>query len=127
MTPEMFNEIFEQQIEESRATLVAKSVEYSRNNDRLWNFKVAANKRNCTPEEANRGMTVKHTVSIDDMVDGLKDGKLPSYEALQEKIGDEINYLILLKAQIMERMMLAPKVTAKKSKYASDKLHHRGE
>ena len=57
-----------------------------------------------SPEKALLGMKTKHTVSILDIVDDLDTGNLPSGELLCEKIGDELNYLILLKALILERI-----------------------
>lgn len=82
-----------------------KSGEYSRNDDKLHNFKRAAGVLGTTPEKALLGMMTKHTVSILDIVDDLEKDKLPSAELLAEKIGDELKYLILLKALIMERII----------------------
>ena len=76
--------------------------EYSRDGDRLWNFKRAGEKRRKTPAEALLDMKVKHDVSIDDMVDGLGRGDIPSVEQVAEKIGDSINYLLLLEGLIEE-------------------------
>ena len=80
-----------------------KNVEYSRNGDKLHNFKVAAKMRNTTPENALIGMWVKQLVSIFDIVNDLKGEELPKRETLAEKITDSINYLILLEALITER------------------------
>ena len=83
-------------------TLCAKGDEYARDGDRLWNFKVAARKLNCHPAEALAGMMVKHTVSVDDIIDGLANGIVPPKELVAEKIGDSINYLLLLEGLIEE-------------------------
>ena len=83
-------------------TLCAKGDEYARDGDRLWNFKVAARKLNCHPAEALAGMMVKHTVSVDDIIDGLARGIVPPQELVAEKIGDSINYLLLLEGLIEE-------------------------
>ena len=83
-------------------TLCAKGDEYARDGDRLWNFKVAARKLNCHPAEALAGMMVKHTVSVDDIIDGLAKGIVPPKELVAEKIGDSINYLHLLEGLIEE-------------------------
>ena len=83
-------------------TLCAKGDEYARDGDRLWNFKVAARKLNCHPAEALAGMMVKHTVSVDDIIDGLARGIVPPKELVAEKIGDSINYLLLLEGLIEE-------------------------
>lgn len=79
-----------------------KGEEYSREGDRLWNFKRAAAKQGNTPAEALMGMKVKHDVSVDDMVDMLKRGVVPSKDMVAEKIGDSINYLLLLEGLIEE-------------------------
>lgn len=84
------------------ATLNTKGEEYSREGDRLWNFKRAAEKRRKTPAEALLDMKVKHDVSVDDIVDALRCGRVPSKEAMLEKIGDSINYLLLLAGLIEE-------------------------
>ena len=78
-----------------------KNEEYSRNNDKLHNFKTAAMIRNITPEDALIGMWLKHLVSVFDIVDDLP--KLPDNSILEEKITDSINYLVLLEALIKER------------------------
>lgn len=78
-----------------------KNEEYSRNNDKLHNFKVAGRILNCSPEEALKGMMIKHLVSIFDIIDDLP--KLPDEEILNEKITDSLNYIVLLEALIKER------------------------
>jgi len=90
-------------LDNCNAVLTVKGEEYSRGGDRLWNFKAAARMRNSTPEEALMGMKAKHDVSVDDMVAGLATGKIPSKEAVAEKFGDSINYLLLLEGLIEER------------------------
>ena len=83
-------------------TLCAKGDEYARDGDRLWNFKAAGRKRNQHPAQALAGMEVKHDVSVDDIIDGLARGIVPPKEFVAEKIGDSINYLLLLEGLIEE-------------------------
>ena len=83
-------------------TLCAKGDEYARDGDRLWNFKAAGRKRNQHPAQALAGMEVKHDVSVDDIIDGLARGIVPPKELVAEKIGDSINYLLLLEGLIEE-------------------------
>jgi len=104
MNNERFEKIFEKRIKLIKQILLQKGKEYSPNKDRLHNFKVAARKRNTTPEDALMGMKIKHDVSVDDIVNNLKKGMLPNNVLLEEKIGDSINYLILLEALIKERL-----------------------
>ena len=44
----------------------------------------------------------KHTVSVYDMIRGLEEGKSYPLELWDEKIGDSINYLLLLAAAVRE-------------------------
>ena len=83
-------------------TLCAKGDEYARDGDRLWNFKAAGRKRNQHPAQALAGMEVKHDVSVDDIIDGLARGIVPPKGLVAEKIGDSINYLLLLEGLIEE-------------------------
>ena len=102
-----FNSLVGQRFNQCGKVLTQKGEEYSREGDRLWNFKRAAAKQGNTPAEALIGMKVKHDVSVDDMVDMLKRGVLPSREMVAEKIGDSINYLLLLEGLIEEEREVA--------------------
>lgn len=95
MTHEQFEKILNERFEKCKATLLRKSKEYASNDDKLHNFKVAANFVSCGPDGALWGFLVKHLVSVRDMI--LSD-TIPSQEMIDEKIGDCINYLILLEA-----------------------------
>jgi hypothetical protein len=83
--------------------LGTKGEEYSSADDRFHNFKVAAAVDGETPEKALWGMWKKHFVSLKDMVDGTAEGQAPEANLLTEKIGDSINYLLLLKGLLIER------------------------
>lgn len=92
-----FNEIVERQVFTCMNTLVKKADEYA-TEDRLHNFKTAAALQECTSAQALAGMMAKHTVSVYDMIEGdVFDPAL-----WEEKITDHINYLLLLKAVLME-------------------------
>jgi hypothetical protein len=105
----MDNKTFENFVEDRialiRKVLKSKGKEYSPHTDRLHNFRRAATLRKTTPEDALLGMKVKHTVSIEDIVENVKQGKLPTIELLAEKIGDEINYWIILEIIIKEKIL----------------------
>ena len=104
MTADVFNELVEKRLTICKVTLSRKKEEYSREEDRLHNFKVAASFEGVTPEMALRGMLTKHVVSLYDIVDDIEFlRKLPSKEMLNEKITDWINYALLLEALIEER------------------------
>ena len=110
MNAEDFDKIVADRMAWCRQTLCAKGDEYAREGDRLWNFKVAGRKLNCHPAQALAGMMVKHTVSVDDIIDGLSRGIVPPRELVAEKIGDSIDYLLLLEGLIEEARREVPEV-----------------
>ena len=110
MNAKDFDEIVTARMDWCRQTLCAKGDEYARGGDRLWNFKVAGRKLNCHPAQALAGMMVKHTVSVDDIIDGLSRGIVPPKELVAEKIGDSIDYLLLLEGLIEEARREVPEV-----------------
>lgn len=98
MKSETFDKIVDKQLEFCTKILCNKAVEYA-TDDRLHNFKVAAQLQDITPIQALEGMMAKHTVSIYDMCTSNKDYPLALWD---EKITDSINYLLLLKALVVE-------------------------
>jgi hypothetical protein len=102
MNAKDFDKIVGARLNWCEKTLCAKGDEYARDGDRLWNFKAAGRKRNQHPAQALAGMEVKHDVSVDDIIDGLARGIVPPKELVAEKIGDSINYLLLLEGLIEE-------------------------
>jgi hypothetical protein len=86
-----------------KGVMCKKSEEYSRGDDKLYNFKRASEMSGNNPEECLRGMKLKHDVSLEDMLDDLWDDVEHPQELWQEKLRDEINYLILLWALLSER------------------------
>lgn len=78
-----------------------RSDDYSSGSDRLHNFKRAAAMEMTTPEKALVGMWAKHIVSILDMVDRVEEEE--DLAVWEEKLGDLINYTLLLKALVHER------------------------
>jgi hypothetical protein len=102
MNQETFDAILERRIEKIRSVLASKAKEYAKG-DRLHNFKRAAKFTGDSPAKMCASFMMKHMVSIMDIVDDVKEiGPLPSREMVDEKIGDAINYLILLEALLIE-------------------------
>lgn len=99
MTTEEFKKVLDDTIAQVNQVLGNKAVEYA-TADWLHSFKKAAHLEGKTPEKALTGMMVKHTVSIYDMVQGEDTFPLDKWD---EKIVDHINYLILLKALVVEK------------------------
>jgi hypothetical protein len=104
MNSTRFHKLVEQILNQTRAVLIAKGDEYSTEENKLHNFDKAARISGQTREKALWGMALKHYTSIDDIVNDVETGKLPSEAMLSEKIGDMINYLILLEASIINRL-----------------------
>ena len=102
MDPKLFDEITKARFEHCINLLCSKGEEYSRNNDRLYNFKVAARMAGNTKFEALYGMWLKHIVSIQDMIFDAANGSLPSQKLIDDKLSDNINYSVLFEALIVE-------------------------
>ena len=103
MKTERFNEVLENTLSMCSRTLGFKADEYA-TEDRLHNFKIAAELQNCTPITALAGMMAKHTVSVYDLIQRHEQGIEVSEKLWDEKIGDSINYLILLAALVREHL-----------------------
>jgi len=103
MTTVEFNKLVSDRCEKIVSILSSKAEEYARG-DRLSNFKRAAAALECTSERACIGMWMKHIVSVLDMVDDIERGRGWSMQKWEEKIGDAINYLILLEGLVRERV-----------------------
>lgn len=85
--------------------LCEKAKEYAPGVDRVSNFKQAAAFQSVSPEQALFGMVAKHMVALGDFCREVTAGSKPrSYEQWDEKIGDIINYMILLDALVIERI-----------------------
>lgn len=102
MRTEQFEEVINNRIETCKSVLCSKAEEYA-TDDRLHNFKVAGKLQKCTAVKALGGMMAKHTVSVYDLIDDYEQGEAISKETWAEKIGDSINYLLLLTALLAER------------------------
>jgi hypothetical protein len=95
-----FNEIVDDQLQRCADVLVIKGAEYA-TEDRLHNFKVAAELQGVDILESVAGMMAKHTVSVYDMCGSTEPFALEQWD---EKITDHMNYLILLRAAVIEQL-----------------------
>ena len=96
-----FNRIIEEMVDHCKNTLVRKGDEYAGSaTDRLHAFKVAAALQGVSSRQALGGMMAKHTASIYDWIDD----DIAAHEMADwdEKIGDHINYLLILKTILEE-------------------------
>ena len=95
-----YTESIMQMIDYCKQVLVEKHKEYAPGEtraDHYHNFQHAARLMEVTPQQALAGMMVKHTVSIYDMI---REAKSEPLEKWREKIGDNINYLLILWALV---------------------------
>lgn len=99
MTKEKFDSIANSQLESCKRILIEKGNEYAPSEDRLEHFKRSASLMKTTPRMALFSFLVKHLISIADMCSSTENYTETKWN---EKINDTINYLILLKAIIME-------------------------
>jgi len=102
MNLEQFEKVVDGRLQRIVSILKRKADEYARG-DRLSNFKRAAKILGSSPERALLGMMAKDWVSVLDLIEDLDRGVLAPQWMWEEKIGDAINYLILLEAMGSER------------------------
>lgn len=99
MEQKEFNKIISEQIDLCNELLINKGQEYALTKDRLKSFKDAANLLNVSTKQALCGQLAKHIISIMDMCNAQIDFTDNKWS---EKITDAINYLLLLKAIVIE-------------------------
>lgn len=99
MTPESFEELFDEIVKQERETLCKKRTEYADGESRFINFYDGAHFTGLSPEQTLWCYMAKHLASIREIVNG----KAVTREVLREKIGDARNYLVLLEGMILDR------------------------
>ena len=104
MTPETFIQLSKTLLTKCSNVRNMKKEEYADKDNRLSNFVAAADLNSMSVPEAVMGMMSKHIVSISDMIrDEFRlEDKTFEMKQWEEKIIDNINYLILLYAAIKE-------------------------
>jgi len=117
MTNDTFTHILSARLTNIVATLDKKGREYAPGNevevDRLQNFKIGSRYMNSTPAMTCYCYLTKHLASIEDMITGRL--RLTP-DLIEEKLGDAINYFILLEAILLEQMMFGRVVEVKRAK-----------
>jgi len=86
--------------------LKTKGKVYTGDKNRFKNFNEASDILQCEPEEALVGFMTKHIVWLFDFVRQLKSQQTVTKEEISEvneKIGDTINYLLILNAMLFKR------------------------
>lgn len=105
-----FEKVFDEQIALCRNILGSKAKEYATDGDRLHNFKLSAGLLRTNQIKSIASLMSKHTVSVYDMANDSADGKTFSLALWNEKITDSINYLLLMKAAVLEDIEKAENV-----------------
>lgn len=107
MNRDLFNEIVANRISLIDSVLMSKGKEYANNDEVFHNFKNAVGiSFTNSPEKVAWEMMVKHLQSIKDIIEHVSiDGAngYPTDHMIEEKIGDAINYLILIEGMLKER------------------------
>lgn len=103
MTQAEFDAVVGRRLDLIRQTLVNKGREYVRGDDRLHNFRNAAGIERTTLERSLLGKWGKHLASVIDFVHDLDRGVTHTESEWDEKLGDVINYGVLLEAVVVER------------------------
>lgn len=103
MTSDEFNAVLNRRKAEMTDVLASKADEYA-TADRLHNFKAAALLLRSSPESALLGMLAKHLVSVIDMV---QSDRAYTRRQWDEKIGDAVNYLMLLEGLVIDQGRVA--------------------
>lgn len=107
MTNKEFDVWLDGKLDDTKRVLSNKSCEYSTEASRFHNFERAALNTpnlNATRELAAFNMSLKHFVSIQDIIVDINEDNMPlSPLFVAEKFGDMINYLFLIWAMIDER------------------------
>lgn len=101
MKEERVIEIMEGTFTSIRILIGNKGEEYAFG-DRLSNFKSAGLRAGMTPEAALDGMRAKHEVSIIDFTKEIGKDRHKDMRLWEEKINDDITYLILLKCLLLD-------------------------
>lgn len=115
VTNETFEQILSNRLDNIKFILGQKAKEYVRNNDRLHNFNTGAkeSRTNETREDVLYGMMRKHLISLNDILDDVRNHKPITSEIVNEKIGDIINYMILLEVCLLTNKLCDPHVRSK--------------
>ncbi len=101
MTNKEFTKVVKEMLQQTDDVLIQKGKEYTANStDRLCAFKRGAEILRQTPENVLIEYMTKHIVSVFDMVNSEKQYPMPVWK---EKLGDMINYCIILVAMEEEK------------------------
>jgi hypothetical protein len=101
-----FDIVVNHRLEQCKKVLIEKAKEYAKgDDDRMHNFNRAAQITGESREKALFGFFLKHLVSVMDIIDDINNDPkyIPNRALVEEKIGDAVNYLLLLEASIEDK------------------------
>lgn len=104
MTEDRFEQVVNETLKQIKDTLLIKGKEYKRNDNIFHNFEEGSKRTGLIREKVLDGMLLKHEISIADITNDLEKGILPKIETIEEKFGDNLIYLILKKASIIDKI-----------------------
>jgi hypothetical protein len=97
-----FEAVIDKTLSDIRELLLKKGKEYRRNNNPFHNFERGAQISGNTREEVLQGFLLKHLISVEDMRNDLKAGKMPDIYQVNEKYNDILVYFLIEKAMMIE-------------------------
>lgn len=98
-----YDKLVGQRIGKILKTLENKSDEYTRNGDSLHNFNRGSEMLGQSRERYLMSLAMKHITSIMDIIDDIDNGIHHLDEVIEEKLGDAINYMILLEVSLKHK------------------------
>ena len=104
MTENRFEQIVDETLNQIKETLIVKGKEYRRNNNPFHNFDEGSKRSGLIREKVLDGMLLKHEISIADITNDLEKGTLPKISTIDEKFGDNVIYLIIKMASIIDKI-----------------------
>ncbi len=104
MQEKKFYKLVNRRFDKIISGLTSKGKEYSTKDNKLHNFDKGSRMTGNSREKVLMGFLLKHLISVEDIIDNLDKGILPNRELIDQKIGDIINYYILLEASLVDRL-----------------------
>ena len=103
MTENRFEQVVDETLNQIREILLVKGAEYRRNQDPFHNFNQGAIKSQQHSLKVLDGFLLKHEISISDICnDIIYYDKKPKIEIVNEKLGDNLIYLLIKKAMLID-------------------------
>ena len=99
-----FDSVVSKTLIDIRNLLITKGKEYRRNGNVYHNFEQGAAMTGMSREKVLDGFLLKHEISINDMTNDLENGILPTRDKVEEKFNDNLIYLLIKKAMILDRI-----------------------